>query len=59
MQIMIDISEDEYFNVMLGPHRHDSILMMNLVKAVQRGIPFHEGHGQLIDSDMLMRYCMM
>ena len=48
MQIMIDISEDDYRKVQDG---RASVSMMR--KAIKNGIPLPKGHGRLIDADYL------
>ena len=49
MQIMINISEDDYRKVQDG---RASVSMM--LKAIGNGTPLPKGHGTLIDSDKLI-----
>ena len=50
MQIVIDISEDDYRKVQDG---RASVSMMR--KAIRNGTPLPKGHGRLIDADEYKR----
>ena len=50
MQIVIDISEDDYRKVQDG---RASVSMMR--KAIRNGTPLPKGHGRLIDADALWK----
>lgn len=49
MQIVIDISEDDYRKVQDG---RASVSMMR--KVIRNGIPLPKGHGRLIDADTVL-----
>jgi hypothetical protein len=49
MQIVIDISEDDYRKVQDG---RASVSMMR--KAIRNGTPLTKGHGRLIDADAIV-----
>ena len=53
MQIMIDISEDDYRKVQDG---RASVSMMR--KAIRNGVPLPKGHGKLGDLDIILNKAM-
>ena len=49
MQIVIDIPEDEYRNILLTGK-----VSFCVVNAIEAGIPLPKGHGRLIDKDKII-----
>ncbi len=55
MELIIDIPEETY-NAVMGDEWIDSEYIYNIINSIQNGTPLPEGHGKLIDSDVLCDY---
>ena len=56
MQIVINIPENTYDQIVEGGTKRHFVYKLDLMRAILEGTPLPKGHGRLIDADSLLEY---